>query len=69
MLPSNTNVSEGQANGTQTLVEKVVLKPGMRASTVLITGGIPVPAVKSNQVDHIVLRHCNGRAKGVHFPS
>jgi hypothetical protein len=57
MLPTNNDVSNGQANGTQATFEKVVLKPGQETQLVLLDGYIPVPAVLASQVSYIVLRH------------
>lgn len=61
MLPFNNDVKSGQANGTQTLLQKVVLKQGETASQIMLNGQIPVKAVHASQVDHMVLRHCNDR--------
>ena len=61
MLPSNQNVKAGQANGTQAEVINIVLKPGITPKTAMINNNIPVPAVKANEVDHIVLKHSNKR--------
>lgn len=61
MLPCNTDVSNGQANGTQTTLEQVILKPNESPQTVMIGGDTPVNAVRASQVDHIVVRHCNDR--------
>jgi hypothetical protein len=61
MLPCNTSVKEGLANGTQATLEKVVLKPGQQTRCVLLGGRIPVLAVHASQVSHTVLRHSNER--------
>lgn len=63
MVPFNKAVSKGQANGTQATVLKVVLKPGVTPTTVLVGGKIPVAAVRATQVDHVVLKHCNDRVE------
>jgi hypothetical protein len=67
MLPTNTDVSNGQANGTQATFEKVVLKPGQQFQNVLLDGTIPVPAVLASQVSYIVLRHSNDRIRPATF--
>ena len=61
MLPCNTNVKQGQANGTQATVEKVVLKYGEQPTEVLLAGEVPVSAVKASQVSHVILKHTNDR--------
>jgi len=61
MLPVNTNVKEGQANGTQATFLRVVLKPGKSPTKVMLASGVPVNAVLASDVDHVVLRHCNDR--------
>ena len=63
MLPCNSDVKKGQANGTQATFQKIVLKAGEEAHTqqVLLDGTIPVTAVRASQVSYIVLRHCNDR--------
>ena len=63
MLPCNSNVKLGQANGTQASVVHVHLKPGVEAMTVELSGGIPVAAVLASQVSHVELRHCNDRIR------
>jgi hypothetical protein len=67
MLTSNTNVREGQANGSQAIVEKVVLKCGVQARKVLISGNVRLTAVKATEVSHLVLRHCNARIEPATF--
>jgi hypothetical protein len=61
MLPCNTDVKKGQANGTQATFQKVVLKPGEDTQQILLDGTIPVTAVRASQVSHIVLQHTNDR--------
>ena len=63
MLPFNEDVRNGQANGTQAEVDKVMLKPGVVPETVMLGGTTPVAAVKASQVEHIVLRHSNERVR------
>jgi hypothetical protein len=63
MLTYNASVGEGQANGTQATLERVVLKYGQKTKQVQIcgNGNITVPAVTASQVSHLVLRHNNNR--------
>jgi hypothetical protein len=61
MLPSNSNVKEGQANGTQVTVEKVVLKAGEQPKEILLDGTIPIASVSASQISYIVLLHSNTR--------
>jgi hypothetical protein len=63
MLPINKNMNEGQANGSQVTLEKVVFKPNVQHKTVMIGKNIPVQAACTNQVDHIVVCHTNDRVK------
>ena len=52
MLPCNSDVKQGQANGTQATFQKLVLKAGEEAHTqqVLLDCTIPVTAVRASQV-------------------
>ena len=59
MLPFNKCVREGQANGTQAVVEKVILKPGVVPQMVMLGDKIPIAAVQASQVEKIILKHCN----------
>jgi hypothetical protein len=61
MLPVNKNVAQGQANGSQTTVLKVVLKPGVQPQTVMLDRRIPVASVSAHQVEKIFLQHSNPR--------
>jgi hypothetical protein len=61
MLTRNMRVRQGQANGTQVTLEKVVLKNGMEPGEVMISGSIPVAAVRASEVSYLVLRHANER--------
>ena len=61
MLPCNNNVANGEANGTQATVEKVILKAGTQIQQVMLKNGVTVAAVKASQVSYIMLRHCNDR--------
>jgi hypothetical protein len=61
MLPTNTNVACGQANGTQASVQRVVLKQHNEAQYVYIDNNVPVMAVLASQVHYVELKHCNTR--------
>jgi hypothetical protein len=63
MLPTNSNVKEGRANGSQATFEKIVVKPNAVVHTVTLSNGVPVKAVHASNVDHIVLRHTNHRVE------
>jgi len=59
MLPANSNVHEGKANGSQATFQKLILKPNTTAHTVLLSNGLPVKAVHASDVDNIILQHSN----------
>eukprot|EP00978_Attheya_sp_CCMP212_P021890 scaffold64352_cov29-Attheya_sp.AAC.1 len=61
MLPCNNNVANGEANGTQATVAKMVIKAGTQIQQVMLKNGVSVAAVKASQVSYIMLRHCNDR--------
>jgi len=63
MLPANSNVREGRANGSQATFEKLVVKPNAVVHTVILSNGVAVKAVCASDVDHIMLRHPNKRVK------
>ena len=63
MLPCNKNVKAGQANGTQAIVERIVLKPNVTPKAIVIQENIIVSAVCASNVSHIVLRHSNNRVQ------
>ena len=67
MLPTNINVSNGQANGTQATVTSIRLKPGVTPTIVTLDNGCRVPAVFAGQVEYIELEHCNRRVQPSHF--
>jgi len=50
MLPTNTNVEKGQANGTQASVERIILKPGQQIHHVHLDNHVPIMAVFASQV-------------------
>ena len=61
MLTTNTDVGNGQANGTKAYVTDVILKPLEATHTVMLDGRIPVQAVTASQVAFVTLRHKNPR--------
>jgi hypothetical protein len=67
MLTNNKNVLEGEANGTQAIVEKVILKQGVQLQSVILSGDISVPAVGASDVAYILLRHSNKRINPATF--
>ena len=67
MLPSNVNVSMGQANGTQATVEQIVLKHNMVPVRSYINGNIPVAAVFASQIEYIKLKHTNAKIQEPYF--
>jgi hypothetical protein len=67
MLPTNINVSNGQANGTQASVINVCLKPGFTPTVVTLDNGCRVPAVFASQVEFIELEHSNKRVQPSNF--
>jgi len=62
LLPENSDVKEGKANGIQATFQKAILKAGVSPRKVVI-GGIPINAVFASEVDHVVLHHINERIK------
>jgi len=67
MLPCNSDVRRGLANGTQATFQKIVLKPGEVTQQVTLDGDIPVAAVRASQVNHVVLWHTNSRIQPATF--
>ena len=67
MLPTNIDVSCGQANGTQALLQAVVLKQNEDVAHTTLRGGATIPVVKASQIKHVVLKHCNDRIKPAYF--
>ena len=61
MLTTNTDVGNGQANGTRAYVERVTLRHGVSPTVMLLDGNIPVRTVTASQVEYITLRHQNNR--------
>ena len=67
MLTRNTSVREGQANGTQATLEKVVLKNGVQPGRVVLSGNISIAAVQACQVSYLLLQHVNKRVNPALF--
>ena len=67
MLLTNSDVSQGLANGSQATFNKLVLKAGVRPRKVMVNG-IPVNAVFASEVIHVVLNHSNARVQPQQFP-
>jgi hypothetical protein len=61
MLPCNFNVKKGKANGTQAVVEEIVLKQGSAPRDVTMHNVGKVKSVRASQVKHIDRRHLNTR--------
>ena len=59
MLPTNICVPEGQANGTQAVVDKIFLKPGANIYQTKLDNGTPITSVFASQVEYIQAKHCN----------
>jgi hypothetical protein len=56
MLTDNFDVDNRMANGTQGILEKVVLKAGQQTSNLKVNG-IEVKAVFASQVKHVLVQH------------
>jgi PIF1-like helicase len=67
MLPTNINVSNGQANGTQATVVNIRLKSNVTAAAVTLDNGCKVRAVYASQVEFIELEHSNRRVQPSRF--
>ena len=63
MLPTNVDVASGQANGTQAIFQKLILKHGTTPATVTLSNGIEVKGVLASDVDHVILKHTNERVR------
>jgi hypothetical protein len=61
MLPSNTDVLNGLANGTQAKVTKVNLCAGVEPIDVMINAHCKIKAVYASQIDYVELEHLNDR--------
>ena len=63
MLPTNENVQDGKANGSQAIFQKVVLKPEVVPRKVFIAPNVSVNSIFAREVAHVVLKHCNNRVQ------
>lgn len=61
LLPTNTSVSSGLANGTQATIQKIILKPNEITHYVNLDNNVPIMAVFASQVASVILYHCNTR--------
>jgi hypothetical protein len=66
MIPKNSDVKSGIANGTQAVVVKVVLAKGAIIKTVVVDG-VPIKAVFASDVERLELKHQNKRIQPQHF--
>ena len=58
MLPTNINVANGLANGTQATVQQIIFKQGEEASVTNVNG-IPVMGAFASQISAVELLHSN----------
>ena len=61
MMSTNVDVLKGQANGTQAVVEKIVLKPDTTVRMTMLEGAVQVASVTASDISCIVLKHVNDR--------
>jgi hypothetical protein len=61
MLTVNLNVDEGKANGTQAIVQQIVLKNTVSPTLMVIQDNITIPTVFASQVEYITLQHTSPR--------
>jgi hypothetical protein len=61
MMTDNTDVPNGQANGTTANLQQVVLKPGEATFQLELSSGTRVPAVFASQVQYVTLKHQNDK--------
>lgn len=66
MLPTNIDVANGLANGTQATLQQVIFQEGERPSLTTISG-IPVMAAFASQISALTLRHTNENHQPQHF--
>ena len=59
MLTTNIDVKNGQANGTQALIDSVQLKENATLTKTNIKDDLHLPSISSLHIDHITLRHEN----------
>jgi hypothetical protein len=61
MLTVNLNVDEDKANGTQAIVQQIVLKDNVCPTLMVMHDNITIPTVFASQVEYITLQHTNQR--------
>ena len=61
MLTINIDVKNGQANGTQALIDSVQLKENATLTKTNIKDDLYLPSISSLHIDHITLKHENKR--------
>ena len=61
MMPSNTSVEDGQANGTQATIERIRLKPNTVIYDTILDSGISVKSVFASSISYVEARHSNSR--------
>ena len=59
MLTTNIDVKNGQANGTQALIDSVQLKENATLTKTNIKNDLYLPSISSLHIDHITLKHEN----------
>jgi hypothetical protein len=57
MLTQNSDVGNGQANGSRLTLHKIVVKRGERHWPLRLQSGVTVNALYANQVRHVVVKH------------
>jgi hypothetical protein len=61
MLPTNVDVKNGQANGTQATVQQILLRENQQPHYVKLDNNVPMMAVFASQVASVLLKHSNER--------
>ena len=57
MLTKNSDVGNGQANGSRLTLHKIVVKHGERRWPLRLESGVTVNALYASQVCHVVVKH------------
>lgn len=57
MLTQNSDVANGQANGSRTILQQVKLKPGEASFPLCLQSGAVIPVFLASQIDYLVLKH------------
>ena len=63
MLTTNIDVKNGQANGTQALIDSVQLKENATLTKTNIKNDLYLPSISSLHIDYITLKHENKKIK------